>query len=220
MWNDLTILSPLHPRRSYEALPQLYNSEFRDELYHRHFLSPNRRLHDPKRQRIGHLDCAGREVYFAFEPKANTSADRLNDTAAHSEVKVSGNGKIDLSPCHICRRKPTVKSELDAFGDCECCGERTCYICTRKCEGPGVFWKASIRAIGNTDGDVMALEDAGSNGKYSGGVAHIPEDESDLVERPQDRKGLEHRDKICSGCCLERGAEGEVWCLGCLRVEG
>lgn len=28
----------------------------------------------------------------------------------------------------------------------------------------------------------------------------------------------EHRGKVCSRCCVERGPEGEVWCLGCLRA--
>jgi hypothetical protein len=30
----------------------------------------------------------------------------------------------------------------------------------------------------------------------------------------------QHRGRICSRCCVERGTEGEVWCLGCLRAEG
>jgi hypothetical protein len=31
----------------------------------------------------------------------------------------------------------------------------------------------------------------------------------------------EHKGKVCSRCCVEKGPEGEVWCLGCLRaVEG
>lgn len=30
-----------------------------------------------------------------------------------------------------------------------------------------------------------------------------------------------HREMVCSRCCVERGTEGEVLCLGCLRmVEG
>lgn len=29
----------------------------------------------------------------------------------------------------------------------------------------------------------------------------------------------EHRGMICSRCCVERGADGEVRCLGCLRAE-
>jgi hypothetical protein len=29
-----------------------------------------------------------------------------------------------------------------------------------------------------------------------------------------------HNQMICSRCCVERGTEGEVWCLGCLAAEG
>lgn len=29
-----------------------------------------------------------------------------------------------------------------------------------------------------------------------------------------------HNTMICSRCCVERGTEGEIWCLGCLRAEG
>ena len=28
-----------------------------------------------------------------------------------------------------------------------------------------------------------------------------------------------HRGMVCSQCCVERGADGEVRCLGCLRAE-
>jgi hypothetical protein len=33
-------------------------------------------------------------------------------------------------------------------------------------------------------------------------------------------RGIEHRGVVCSRCCVERGEEGEVICLGCLRMEG
>jgi hypothetical protein len=29
----------------------------------------------------------------------------------------------------------------------------------------------------------------------------------------------EHKRMVCSQCCVERGTEGEVWCLGCVRAE-
>lgn len=36
----------------------------------------------------------------------------------------------------------------------------------------------------------------------------------------QDRDwGTGHRGMVCSRCCVERGTEGEVLCLGCLRTE-
>ncbi|KAF3768935.1 hypothetical protein M406DRAFT_344868 [Cryphonectria parasitica EP155] len=54
----------------------------------------------------------------------------------HSPPKASA--PTNLSPCHICHRRPTKKTELDSFADCEGCGERTCYVCIRECLG----WRA------------------------------------------------------------------------------
>lgn len=28
-----------------------------------------------------------------------------------------------------------------------------------------------------------------------------------------------HRGMVCSRCCVEKGADGDVFCLGCLRAE-
>jgi hypothetical protein len=33
-------------------------------------------------------------------------------------------------------------------------------------------------------------------------------------------RGMQHRGMVCSGCCVERGVDGEVRCLGCLRTHG
>ncbi|CRG89912.1 Pc16g00970 [Talaromyces islandicus] len=38
-----------------------------------------------------------------------------------------------LRPCHVCHRKPSTKVMLDAYADCELCGQRACYICLREC---------------------------------------------------------------------------------------
>lgn len=46
----------------------------------------------------------------------------------------------NLSPCHVCHRKPTKRTELDSYADCEGCGERTCYVCIRECLG---WWKGT-----------------------------------------------------------------------------
>lgn len=40
-----------------------------------------------------------------------------------------------LRPCHICHRRPTTTNVLDAYCDCDLCGRRVCYICTRHCAG-------------------------------------------------------------------------------------
>lgn len=104
----------------------------------------------------------------------------------------TGAGGMDLRPCHICRRKPTVKKELDSFANCEGCGKRSCWVCIRECLGG---W-GNQRA--------MEGEDKGSEDK---GEESWAED------------GTQHRGMVCSRCCVERGTEGEVLCLGCLRME-
>ncbi|KAA8574099.1 hypothetical protein EYC84_005621 [Monilinia fructicola] len=103
-----------------------------------------------------------------------------------------GQAGMDLRPCHICRRKPTVKKELDSFANCEGCGKRSCWVCIRECLGG---W-GNQRA--------MEGEDKGSEDK---GEESWAED------------GTQHRGMVCSRCCVERGTEGEVLCLGCLRME-
>ncbi|KAL4730519.1 hypothetical protein ACLX1H_002555 [Fusarium chlamydosporum] len=40
-----------------------------------------------------------------------------------------------VAPCHICHRRPTKKTHLDSFADCQGCGERTCFVCIRECHG-------------------------------------------------------------------------------------
>jgi hypothetical protein len=40
--------------------------------------------------------------------------------------------------------------------------------------------------------------------------------------RQREEEGMirKHKRMVCSRCCVERGTEGEVWCLGCLMAEG
>jgi len=33
------------------------------------------------------------------------------------------------------------------------------------------------------------------------------------------RRGQRHKEKICSACCVERGANGDVFCVGCIEEE-
>ncbi len=39
-----------------------------------------------------------------------------------------------LASCHICHRRPMIKTDLTGYADCDCCSKRTCYICMRECE--------------------------------------------------------------------------------------
>ncbi|KAI8965916.1 hypothetical protein F5Y11DRAFT_310775 [Daldinia sp. FL1419] len=121
-----------------------------------------------------------------------------------------------LSPCHICHRKPTKKSDLDSFASCFGCGQRSCFVCVRACRG----WLA---ASGEDEDSLSA--------------SFTMQDVDDMTPSPspevgpKQRKGgtgpgsswigRGHRELICSRCCVERGPEGDVVCLGCLAgMEG
>ncbi|PWY65283.1 hypothetical protein BO94DRAFT_570406 [Aspergillus sclerotioniger CBS 115572] len=39
-----------------------------------------------------------------------------------------------LRSCHICHRKPTTREFIDAYADCDLCGQRSCHICLRYCD--------------------------------------------------------------------------------------
>ncbi|KAG8170123.1 hypothetical protein KVR01_000868 [Diaporthe batatas] len=148
-----------------------------------------------------------------------------------------------LAPCHICHRKPTKKTDLDSYADCQGCGERTCYICMRECLG----WTTTPRESrspseyhgGKVDEVVEVLmrdEDNNEEHEQGGGGTGgdhpfnmKPEDSQpdyDSLRVDYKRRqgpwakegGRGHRGRICSRCCVEEGMEGEVTCLGCLAA--
>ncbi|KAK7746174.1 hypothetical protein SLS62_009464 [Diatrype stigma] len=172
-----------------------------------------------------------------------------------------------LDPCHICHRKPTKKSDLDSFADCMGCGQRTCFVCIRQCQGwlasggggssdhpAGEAWRPVSSTITAAAAEEQQQEDISTsftmedvdddmdhhqhhdeahsadrrplksyhlqnkvggghgNGVHSGGVRGGPE---------EGWSGRGHRDVVCSRCCIEKGSEGDVVCLGCLAgLEG
>ncbi|KAF7899237.1 uncharacterized protein EAF01_008450 [Botrytis porri] len=90
---------------------------------------------------------------------------------------------------------------------------RACHICHRKptvkkeldafanCEGCGkrACWVCIRECLGGWGNTQMGEEAAGKEG--------------------WGEKGTKHRGMVCSRCCVERGTEGDVLCLGCLRME-
>jgi hypothetical protein len=156
---------------------------------------PRRRLHEQKRQRI--------EV-----------RDEAQNDFTRGVTEGGAKGKIDLSPCHICWRKPTDKSQLDSYAYCEGCGERTCFVCMRVCEGARTL-QSTRMGIGDGAFSFELDSPVGLDGR--GGCY---EGEGEEGKKTWQRDRIEgHRGRICSRCCVERGAEGDVWCLGCLRTE-
>ncbi|KAH7022969.1 hypothetical protein EDB80DRAFT_696154 [Ilyonectria destructans] len=120
-----------------------------------------------------------------------------------------------LAPCHICHRRPTKKSDLDSFAQCQGCNERACFVCIRECQG----WNLD-------SGSVLSEQEILSRSFHMDDVDdHQSPQQTDNQRAGHDtRKGWAaggHRAVVCSRCCIERGAEGDVACLGCLsRMEG
>ncbi|KAI1780048.1 hypothetical protein F4818DRAFT_401550 [Hypoxylon cercidicola] len=122
-----------------------------------------------------------------------------------------------LSPCHICHRKPTKRSDLDSFADCMGCGQRACFVCIRACQG----WLPPS----------VSEEEEEENLSASFTMKDVDDSSPDQEPDEKQRKGgggfeggwsgRGHRAMICSRCCVERGSEGDVVCLGCLAwMEG
>ncbi|KAJ1331201.1 hypothetical protein MN608_04659 [Microdochium nivale] len=144
-------------------------------------------------------------------------------TATSPSQPPRANSAAMLSPCYICHRKPTKKSDLDSFADCMGCGRRTCYICIRQCQN----WLLL------PSGRPSSRDDGGSSEmSYSFTMRDADEPEQDKPYPQQQRhqggqqthgpgqdeygktrsswSAVGHRDVICSRCCIERGGEGEV----------
>ncbi|OTB08785.1 hypothetical protein M426DRAFT_161602 [Hypoxylon sp. CI-4A] len=119
------------------------------------------------------------------------------------------NPAASLSPCHICHRKPTKKSDLDSFADCAGCGQRACFVCIRACQG----WLPAVSPT-SIEEDLCA--------------SFTMQDVDDTTPDPSQKQrkgggwiGRGHREMVCSRCCVERGPEGDIVCLGCLSgMEG
>ncbi|KAK3395836.1 hypothetical protein B0T20DRAFT_46251 [Sordaria brevicollis] len=133
-----------------------------------------------------------------------------------------------LDRCHICFRKPSKKSDLDSYADCQGCGQRTCYVCMRQCPG----WTSSFQQHGQqqTD-DGISLASSSPENSFTMLDADA-ETDVDFDETTQNQHKTKptantpgwhatgHREMICGKCCEERGDNGDVVCFGCLPSFG
>ena len=104
-----------------------------------------------------------------------------------------------LRPCHICHRRPTTRELLDAYADCDLCGQRACYICLRQCDAMDCRGSVTI------------------------GENHLFRDGSDRLQEGIDgtEAGVKQPRKICSCCAVEGVTETGlevVRCLECVRA--
>ncbi|GAB1310491.1 IBR domain-containing protein [Madurella fahalii] len=160
------------------------------------------------------------------------SAEKSRQTIVAADDAPSSTALIDR--CHICFRKPTKKSDLDSFADCQGCGLRTCYVCIRECLGWGPNLEAELLVpppTAATDTSFTMLDvDAVEHG--DGDVHVFGEEQRDLTRDAEGggrgggggegwARGGGHRQVVCSRCCVEKGEDGDVVCLGCLPfIEG
>lgn len=128
-----------------------------------------------------------------------------------------------LLPCHICHRRPTKKSELDSFAECQGCRRRTCFVCIRKCHG----WHADQLLFGHEMlSPAFGMDHVQDSPPHDPPHHQLPCADRDgcgrrygrvgLVDGDRDWDACGHRAVVCSRCCIEKGGEGEVVCLGCL----
>jgi hypothetical protein len=215
----LTLFSP-HLQR-YASIPEpatILNTTFNNRPhYERRQLIPKLKRHDHKRQRVEPSHSIEKGFFFTREPPSPDSDGTLERHAYEStdQTMAASKLKMDLSPCHVCHRRPTVKSELDAFADCEGCTKRTCYICIRECLGVGI----GGQEVAEGDYDVLDFSLPGAGDELEFGTNDTLELSDNLRMRKPWEKPMAaaHRRMICSRCCVETGTEGEVWCLGCFR---
>ncbi len=147
--------------------------------------------------------------------------------------------------CHVCGRRPMVLADLDGYADCQGCGSRTCYVCIRQCLG-WIVEPVSKREEdgGDAEHDKVMHDSAAGEGQQGRGAGteekaygqwdktmhDIPPGEaarpdpakhaSSPVKRPVHELDSTwwdgHREVVCSRCCIEKGTDGDVVCLGCL----
>ncbi|KAJ4271915.1 hypothetical protein NW762_000624 [Fusarium torreyae] len=201
----------------------LYPSDEPKDFYflnQRPELAPRKVLPLSKRARITDDDIHVTDDFDASNYPLNTTHRRrrssqlkmLQAQPAFAKPKVTS---TLLAPCHICHRRPTKKSDLDSFADCQGCGERTCFVCIREChgwnlDGGSVLSEQEVlsRSFHMEDADAQPQQRS-KNNATSGGQQTI---------KGWDAVG--HQAVVCSRCCIERGAEGDVTCLGCFsRME-
>jgi hypothetical protein len=177
-------------------------------------------------------DARGRPRSTSLSPrKVAQSATTTNEATALQQTNANSRpaapartiSGLTLSPCHICHRRPTKKSDLDSFADCEGCGKRSCFVCIRECQG----WQCD-----DTLGAGLQFEIPTTTQVYDVSFSmddteienQVTAEHREPKPRPKDSwagRGSGHRQMVCSRCCVERGADGDIVCLGCLPfVEG
>ncbi|TQV97241.1 hypothetical protein V2A60_000136 [Cordyceps javanica] len=152
-----------------------------------------------------------------------------NTSAAAAQSPPPPNAVV-VAPCHICHRRPTKKTDLvDSFARCQGCGEQTCFVCIRQCHSRSdvasvlLEQEALSRSFHMEDADDDAPGDSPDDRPPKTLTLPLPLPlSSPQAQTKQKQDSMQswaacgHRSVVCSRCCVEKGPEGEVVCLGCL----
>ncbi|KAI1485746.1 hypothetical protein F5X96DRAFT_301741 [Biscogniauxia mediterranea] len=235
----LTSPSPFHniPRK---VVPLPVNKRFRSLNEDEQASSPTTQPRHDHHTYNQHDHHHHQQSYFSHAHPTPPLSPQVHEPP-HGRPSITSrtNSAQSLSPCHICHRKPTKKSDLDSFADCMGCGRRTCFVCIRACPGwlptgaqstalGGDANNGQSTTTGESDDEhstsfvMRDVDDVCTDDRDISHTSHAPEPTRGKPSAGGDGwSGRGHREVICSGCCVERGSEGDVVCLGCLSgLEG
>ncbi|EFR02197.1 hypothetical protein MGYG_05200 [Nannizzia gypsea CBS 118893] len=72
--------------------------------------------------------------YHISDDELDRSIPEIRRQTGSAPNRAATGDKQTLAPCHICHRRPTTRTALDAYADCEICHRRACFVCLRECE--------------------------------------------------------------------------------------
>ncbi|KLJ12072.1 hypothetical protein EMPG_12798 [Blastomyces silverae] len=169
--------------------------------------------------------------------KSNTYNNNHNDddddhpsTSSVSQANNKTTPHASLFPCHICHRRPTTRSTLDAYADCDLCAERTCYICLRECmavdcngprspPNPGAGYGKENNHNNNNDGDGGGGRGGGGKASEWRGKISPPNSRPGQGDEGGEENGERMGRKVCSWCAVESVLDGGgevVRCFACM----
>lgn len=198
---------------------------------HPYALTARRMAPLSKRSRLGHDAAAttDEQDISDFTPSHRRRVSQQTHRQKSQSIFAAANSHADspgrpskhtLAPCHICHRRPTKKSDLDSFAQCEGCNEQTCFVCIRQCHGgsdmTSVFSEQTALSRSFHMEDADAPDPSETSNPDGAPSAQPPPDAAAARHTTQYWTACGHRSVVCSRCCVERGPEGEVVCMGCL----
>ncbi|KAL6869703.1 hypothetical protein ACO1O0_001032 [Amphichorda felina] len=208
----------------------LYNPKQQGDsfFYDQHSDRPRKVLPLPsKRARINHDDLYIHKTDNDNHiPKHRRRPSRDQTQSPSLTVKPRPNAL--LTPCHVCSTHPTRKNHLDSFAYCQGCGEWTCYICIRECQG----WNVDVGSVVSQQEALsrsfqMQDADADDDGYEVDSSTQARTTEEVEGGKRQDNtewswKARGHQSIICRRCCVEQNElGGEVACWAChLALDG